>query len=484
MAVIDNIFDQARAAPDRTAVVYNGQTVSYADFAARIGAAIRHFRDHGLQAGGFAVVSIFRLIDEWVVVLALQGLGLTTVSVRSLDEVDRLDLSDIRCIVVADDEPAAPAGLGSRLMRVPAGAFAAADPAPGLDGLLTAPPGGHVLLTSGTTGSPKKALSTPATEAINIARRLGPLAVSSQSVVAVFDFRLWSGIGYFSALCGWSVGGGVLIHQGADKHASLNGHGITHLLSTPASLSRLLAAPAGAFSRDDGILVIIGGGTIPRALAAAVSERLSRRLCSVVASTEAGYWCVTPIEGLEDLRWHQINPACQVQIVDEAGAILPVGEIGRVRVSTGAVSAYLGDEATSRACFGEGYFYPGDLGQFRADGRLALHGRVTDVINFMGAKVAVAPLEQALQERFAADEVCIFSMQSEGTDEDLHIAIQARTRLSRDELAVIAKTDLKPFPSVYFHYVDDFPRNEMGKVRRLALKQQLIARQSGPKQDR
>jgi acyl-coenzyme A synthetase/AMP-(fatty) acid ligase len=360
-------------------------------------------------------------------------------------------------------------------MRAPASVFAATGRDVSPDGLPKAAPGGHVLLTSGTTGSPKKVMSTPASEAINIARRLGPLAISSRSVVAVFDFRLWSGIGYFSALCGWSVGGAVLIHQGADKHASLNGHGITHLLGTPSSLARLLAAPAHAFSRDDGILMIIGGGTIPRALAAA-SQRLSRRLCSVVASTEAGYWCVTPIEKLEDLRWHRINPDCEIQIVDEADAVLPVGEIGRVRVSTGAVSAYLGDEATSRACFGEGFFYPGDLGQLREDGRLALHGRVADVINFMGAKVAVAPIELALQERLAADEVCVFTMQSEGADEDLHIAIQARARLSREELTTIARGELKPFPSVYFHYLDEFPRNDMGKVERLVLKRRLMGR--------
>jgi acyl-CoA synthetase (AMP-forming)/AMP-acid ligase II len=481
VTIVGDIFEHARAAPERTAVIYNGSIVSYGDFARRITGARRRLRDQGVEGRGYAVVVVDRLIDRWILGLALQSLGLTTIAIRSLDEIGVVADLDPRFVVVNDDahaQSAVATGVGAKVRRAPADLIADAIFDPDVEG--PAPtPGGHVLLTSGTTGSRKRVLCEESDEAINIPRRIAALAITGRSVLAAFDFGMWSGIGYNCPRCAWSVGAAALIHQGSDKRAALVGKGVTHVFGTPTTVTQLLDAPDEVSGRDDGMLLVIGGGAFPRALAAAASERLSRRIATYLASTEAGLWCVTPIEGPQDLRWHHILPGCEVQIVDEAGEVLPTGQLGRLRGRIlGTISAYLNDPDISREYFADGYFYTGDLGVIRADGRMALHGRVSDVINFMGAKIPTAPIEQLLQERLEADDVCVFSLQSEGNDEDLHVVIQAARRHDRAELTAVAKGELKAFPSVYFHYVDSFPRNESGKIQRMALRQQLAARGS------
>jgi len=51
----------------------------------------------------------------------------------------------------------------------------------------------------------------------------------------------------------------------------------------------------------------------------------------------------------------------------------------------------------TRDFFRDGYFYPGDVGLFGPDGRLSLRGRVSEVVNVLGLKIATGGIEQALQ---------------------------------------------------------------------------------------
>jgi acyl-coenzyme A synthetase/AMP-(fatty) acid ligase len=148
----------------------------------------------------------------------------------------------------------------------------------------------------------------------------------------------------------------------------------------------------------------------------------------------------------------------------------------RVRASRG-IDGYLDDEATTREFFRDGWFYPGDLGKLGADGRLCLEGRATDVINFMGFKIATGPIERSLQDLLGAEGVCVFTQQ-EGDAEEIHVAVQSQVPVDRDTLAAFARRELASFPRVRFHVVRELPRNTMGKIKRLDLRRQLLGGQA------
>jgi phenylacetate-coenzyme A ligase PaaK-like adenylate-forming protein len=483
--IIANIYEQARQHPQKIALVYNCTKISYAAFVRAIDAMRLHLASYEPRAGSVAITRCNKLLDSWLAGLALRSLGLTTLAVPSLDVIPKLGLRNIGC-VVGDADAARPDIGGSeswQFVRLPTNIIAGVS-----DGQTPHMPeigrlvGGHIVLTSATTGAPKKVMMDLGTEAIAFPLGTEINGISERSVVYVPNFGLWTSGGYDWAAETWNVGGTVVIHDAPDMQRPFALYNITHIFSTPDHLSRLLGAPEGALRRNDAMRLIVTSGAMSQALAAKAADRLTSQVITALASTEAWTVAMTPIEQPEDLRWHRIHPLRKVEVVDETGQVLPAEQVGLVRVPIlGNINSYLDDEEASRAFFRDGYFYPGDLGAFGPDGRLALHGRVTDVINVRGVKIPTMPIEQQVQDWLGAEGVCVFSMPGQGPDEEIHVVIQSRRRIERSELETIIRAMPPVFRRVHFHFVDSLPRNETGKIQRLLLKQQLEVANTGEK---
>jgi len=262
-----------------------------------------------------------------------------------------------------------------------------------------------------------------------------------------------------------------VMYQGPHPWESFRHPGITHVFATPRLLSQILTA-AEALRRDDAMRLFVGSGPLSQAVWELARQRLTSRIYTSAGATEALQYALTPIGGPEDLRWHRILPSREVQVVDEADRILPAGQVGRVRVRLldGMRQSYLHDEEASRAFFRDGYFYPGDLGVFRSDGRLALHGRVTDVVNILGSKIAAGPIEEALQHKLGVSGVCVFSVENEAAEEELHVAIETGRPIDQTRLADALGHELQGAPIAHVHFIAALPRNDMGKIQRDVLK--------------
>jgi len=482
--LIEKIMAQAHASPDKPALIHNGVASSYAEFAQHLLQARGYLSQqlaHGpASAPGVAVLCVDHLAQAWVLGIALRSLGLITVSVASVDEIDGLGLDPIRCLVswAAENPPdlAARASLtGCSWIKVPEDLGRAGVIDKGLGPRTTAHAAGHIIQTSGTTGAYKKILRDAAVETSTLDLHADINGIDASSLVFVRDFPLWTAGGYRWPLLSWHRGATVVFQQWRDFHQPLLSQPLTHVFATPMTLM-FVGDPELPLRRNEAMRLLVTGGAMPRALVAALQQRLTRQVYTVLASTEALTVAATLVDNLDDLAWHRVHPAREVQAVDEADQPLPAGQVGllRIRILDG-VSGYLGDEAASREFFRDGYFYPGDLAVFHADGRLALCGRVTDVINVLGNKIATAPIEAALQQRLEVDAVCLLSLPKPGADDEVHIAIEAGRALSQAELQAAANEQLKIFGQVHFHLLKQLQRNRMGKVLRLALRQQLLA---------
>lgn len=481
--MIGRILDHARRTPTRDALVHNGAAWSYAEFARRIVACRERLRREGVRPGTVAVICIDRLQHAWVAALALRGMGVTTIAVGDAMNLEELALRGVSCVVAIDGEEhggvaSAAAEAGWRWIRLPARQDPAATQPPGEAG--TAPneamPAGHILLTSGTTGAYKKVLRDPAAEAGAIASHAGLYGISGASVVYAGNFPLWTAGGHRWPTLTWFEGGTVVLQDCRDMHEPFRRLRPTHAFATPATLAYLLeTAPAGS-RRDDALQLVVTAGALPVAMARRARESLAARVSTLFASTEAAAVTLTRFERADDLLWHRVIDSRRVEVVDEAGRLLPHGEVGLIRVGLlDGITGYLDDEAATRQFFRDGHFYPGDLGQLRQDGRLSLHGRVTDVINVMGNKIATAPIERALQDRLGADGVCLLSLEAGGADEEVHVVIESRQPIPRAELAAIAAAELRGFARAHFHVLAELPRNTMGKVRRDVLRRRIVA---------
>lgn len=480
--VVGKIYTHARRMPEKTAIIYGDHRTSYHDLACIISATRRYLAALGLPGSGVAVLAIASLLDSCVTGLALRSLGLTTVGVPSADQIGQLGLPNIQCVVTSEIEhwpglAALCAAAGWRCISIPRAAYAdiAADTAPEMSDLADKE-GGHIVLTSGTTGNYKKILIDPDLRAIQASIRRNICEISSQSVISVFNCGCWRDLGYHYPLISWEVGATIVFQEvkAENEFESLQRAGVTHAYGTPWRLGQILSASGGALRRDDTLRLFLTGGPLSRTMADEARARLTRRIYTRVAASEVGSLTQTLIEQPEDLRWHRILPSREVQIVDSEDRIRPVGQEGllRVRIIDG-LKGYLHDDETSRAFFRDGCFYTGDLGVIRSDGRLALVGRVTDVVNVLGNKFAPGPIEEAVQREFAISGACIFSMPQANGEEAVHIAIESRQLVDLDRLGALLYTMLPgPFRAAV-HLVDPLPRNDMGKVQRNILKQML-----------
>ena len=111
----------------------------------------------------------------------------------------------------------------------------------------------------------------------------------------------------------------------------------------------------------------------------------------------------------------------------------------------------------------------------REDGRIALQGRVTEVINVNGHKISPGPIEDRLREAMGVDGVCLLSMQDDRGEEELYLVVEATTPVDTATLAGVLRAELHGFPGVHVQYTGALPRNAMGKVLRQALTVEIIA---------
>jgi acyl-CoA synthetase (AMP-forming)/AMP-acid ligase II len=488
--LVQRILDQARVAPSKIAVVQDGQALSWRDFAALITATRAFLSNHVALAPGVAVICCHRLLDAWVVGMALRSLGLTTIFASDADSLQRLRLGAISCIVTMADE--ARPGLqqlartrGLRLLSVPGQALATALPeiaarpdASAILGLGQVPEGGHIMSTSGTTGRHKKVLRSAASEALLLPLHARINGLDGDSLVYAWNFGQWTAGGYRWPLLAWSMGGTVVFHQREDSHWPLAEHAFTHMFATPAMLSDLMDRAGDGLLRRESMRLFITGGEMPRELAARARARLTPRLYNVLASTEALTVAVTLVEGDEDLHWHRIHPEREVQVVGDGGTPLPVGQLGKVRIRIlDGLAGYQDDPEATREFFDGEWFYPGDLGVMDGQGRLSLHGRNSDVVNVLGNKVATAGMERLLRERLGAEAVCILGLHPDGGDEQLHVAIESRLQVTDDHCRAALGEELRPLRGVHLHFdlVARLPRNAMGKVQRDELRRMLLS---------
>jgi acyl-CoA synthetase (AMP-forming)/AMP-acid ligase II len=479
--ILEAIFRHAHSAPDKVALYYLDRRISFVELAFWIVVARDFLGRQDLRPGSIAaLVRVPDVFDGWALRLALHSLGLTTVDLASADEFGAYQLRNIGCVITTiQDQSIEVPDAEYKLVRIPDSIFFGkqAGPVPEMP-RIDVPAGGHILLTSGTTGFKKKVLRDAEGTWNDVPQRRAVYSIFADSIFHANDFTAWTAAGYLLPIWAWSCGAAAVCHRGRDVHRSFQMERITHAMVTPVKLQELLASPQGELRFHPEMSLFVTAAPLTAALASAAKSRLTPNVFHMLASTEGKTVAVTRIERPEDVNEHILVSDSDVQIVDDAGKPLPSGHAGMIRVRPNeGVQGYLDDEEATRRFFRDGYFYPGDIGEIRADGRLIMHGRTTSTINLGGEKRPVEFLEQLLQDRLDLDGICLISIRSPSLEDELHIVVQSDRPIGKDEVtkALAHVAGLGSVPGAHLHRVDVISRNEMGKIDRAAIRQQISA---------
>ncbi len=482
MYAVEQISRTALASPAKLAVAFNGAPVTYGRFWSAIAGARRDLVPH-LPARGLALVWVDNHLDSWIFLLALRSLGIDTGCLQTAAQLEIYQGVEIAFVVQAasDFGKAAEVLPGIKQIILPDPSrqpHAGADLPPTPD---FPAPGSHVLLTSGTTGRHKRILTGFGGERGRMERRRERYALHGRdivqpgetSVMTVFNMALWTGGGHNWPIFTWCLGGAVVLDQSRAIHRALDWPGLTHALVTPFHLSTLMSLPPGTVAFNPRLQLLVGAGALSPALARETMRRLTPNILIEVASTEAGVWAATRVRSEDDVRWYRPYPERRVEVVDEAGAPVGPGVFGAVRIRSRPEdpTGYFADPAATAAFFSDGWFYPGDLGETDQAGRIALHGRSSDIVHVNGEKHPAEPWETAIQRKLGCDAVCLVSGSWRNGAEELHVFIENRQPLLARDLAEAIRSTLTGFSEYKVHPVTSLPRTETGKVRRAALAQ-------------
>ena len=475
--ITNRIYQWARSQPRNPAVISGDVTISYAAFANAIESARVFLGGQDLQLHQTAIVLSESLLDAWVFIMALRALGLNTACVQSADRVGAIGLRNVACVVIPEAEASKFASASFERLRtilVPGALFAKILTSEPPRHPEQAPPfGGHILFTSGTTGTYKKVFLNGHDEERRNMARAQAYPLTKNMIYHTGNLALWSSTGFKMPSAVWHTGGCVVMDSERDLYKNFFRRAIDLSILTPSMLRELVQS-LGTGSIHNGCEILVAAGFLPIELAQETTRRVTNRIGISYGATELATPALLSRSCAEgDLYWLAPAPNRTVRIVDENGDDCPPGQQGELRIRLMDIdcTSYIDDEETTTKVFRDGYFCPGDMAVSRADGRIRILGRTADVLNLRGQKIAVAPIELAIQHALRVDEVCLLSGLNDAGQEELVVAIQSAAKPPRAALEQIVR-DFPSFERVRFEFFKDFPRTATAtrKTQRSALR--------------
>lgn len=476
--LIHRLFERALSDGDRPAISVNGQRLDYRTFAMLVEATRLHLERAKPPGVTFALIGASSL-DGWLLTVAARAVGLHTIVLSGANQIAELNLGARAVVLVMGAKPTAAYALasattGSPIVVIPPEAFGAP---PKLDKARLpsdAACGGHVLLTSGTTGRYKQVMIDCTAEAARAHDLATLFGADERSVLFMGPMGLWTSAGHNRPIMTWYRGGCVVIEDSGDLARPLVRDNINQLQITVPFLSTILDQLPRDFARNDSIRIGLVGSSPSWAIVDRTQKQLSRNIHIELGSTEAGTIASTFIQAPDDLRFHTLRSDRVIQIVDPAGAPVPPGATGHLRIrlrDNDARCYFEAPEETARFFDGD-WFLPGDLGRIASPGRLELLGRVTDVISINGDKHSTLPFEQALERKFSVTAAAVLSAPNARGDDEIHVALESNDQSLASQTGVVASM-FSMFDRVHLRVFETLPRNHMGKIDRLALRGML-----------
>ena len=337
-----------------------------------------------------------------------------------------------------------------------------------------------VILTSGTTGSPKGA-QRKQPESLDPAAALFskiPLRAGEPTMIAAPMFHSW---GFVHFTLGMGLGSTLVLRRKFDPEDTLSAtaqHECTALVVVPVMLQRILELPVETIDRYDlsALRVIAASGSaLPGELAVKVMDRFGDVLYNLYGSTEVAWATIATPEDLRAAPGTAGRPprGTVVKLIDEEGNEVAPGQTGRIFVGNEmAFDGYTG--GGSKENMG-GLLSSGDVGHFDAGGRLFIDGRDDEMIVSGGENVFPREVEDLLHEHEAVDEVAVIGVEDEQFGQRLKafVVVTRGAKVDADELKDLVKANLARYKVPReIEFLDELPRNATGKV----LKRELAER--------
>jgi fatty-acyl-CoA synthase len=341
----------------------------------------------------------------------------------------------------------------------------------------TAPPRpGHkqriVLLTSGTTGTPKGAPRGLGLSMVIPGGYLSkiPLRSGRTVLLAAPAFHAW---GLLSSMLALGLGNTIVTTRRFDPKlavAALEQHRCDALITVPILLSRLLAAAAAEIgARDLSALriVAVSGSALSAELATQTMDLLGDVVYNLYGSTEVAYATIATPADLRAAPGTVGRPpyGTTIKLLDPEGREVAPGATGRIFVGNSIqFEGYTGGGNKEQVA---GLMATGDVGHFDAGGRLFVNGRDDDMIVSGGENVFPREIEELLATHDSIVEAAVVGVDDPdyGARLRAYVVPNVGSDIDEDGVRDFVKANLARYKVPRdVRFLDELPRNPAGKV--------------------
>jgi acyl-CoA synthetase (AMP-forming)/AMP-acid ligase II len=337
-------------------------------------------------------------------------------------------------------------------------------------------PGKAIILTSGTTGTPKGASRSQPKSLDPVAALLSriPLRAREKTMIAAPLFHAW-GFAHFTL--GMGLSSTIVLKRKFDEEATLSltaQHGCTALVVVPVMLQRILELDDEILDRYDLShvkAVPVSGSALPGSLSERWMDHFGDNLYNLYGSTEVAWATIATPEDLRKAPGTAGKPprGTIVRIYDDEGQPVEDGETGRIFV--GNDLQFEGYTGGGNKDVIDGLMSSGDVGHFDEEGRLFVDGRDDDMIVSGGENVFPQEVEELLEGHDNIKEAAVFGVDDEKFGQRLKAVVVTKKKMSADEVKKYVKSNLAGYKVPRdVEFVDELPRTSTGKVLKRELK--------------
>jgi acyl-CoA synthetase (AMP-forming)/AMP-acid ligase II len=329
-----------------------------------------------------------------------------------------------------------------------------------------------VILTSGTTGTPKGAARKQPDSLEPVAALFSkiPLKARETTMIAAPMFHSW-GFAHFTL--GLPLASTLVLRRKFDPEETLRAvaqHRASALAVVPVMLQRILELPPETIARYDVSslkVIAVSGSVLPGELATRTMDTFGDVVYNLYGSTEVAWATIATPEDLRAAPGTAGRPpmGTVVKLLDAEGREAPPGQVGRIFVANEMMfEGYTGGGGKEIV---RGLMSTGDVGRFDAGGRLFVDGRDDEMIVSGGENVFPREVEDLLADHGDIEEAAVVGVEDPEFGQRLKAFVVARNgaKLTEETVKGYVKENLARYKvprEVVF--LPELPRNATGKV--------------------
>jgi len=328
-----------------------------------------------------------------------------------------------------------------------------------------------VILTSGTTGTPKGAPRSEGSIDAGVAllSRL-PLKTGWRTHIAAPLFHTW---GWAHLSLAMLMGSTVVLRRKFDPEGCLKAvteDDCDSLAVIPVMLQRIMQLPEETLRSHDFSrvkVVAASGSALPGDLGTDWMDHFGDTLYNIYGSTEVAWATVAQPQDLRDAPGTAGKPphATIVKVYDEEGKELPPGQVGRIFVGNSMLfEGYTGGGSKDTI---DGLMATGDIGRFDEGGHLFVEGRDDEMIVSGGENVFPQEVEDCLHRHEAVEDVAAIGVDDDEFGKRLRafVVLSSPGAADEDTLKAHVKSNLARYKVPReIVFLDELPRNATGKI--------------------